>query len=182
MFYIADTHFGHENIIKFDGRPFENTEKMNQKMLENWNKVVGKYDLVYILGDFMWKFKDEDIGFVRQLNGRKRLIKGNHDKCHSKNFKNLFENIVEYEKIEDNGRTIILCHYPILAYDGSFAGRNIHLHGHVHVTQEWDMLDVFIQNNRSKDFPMRVYNVGAMMPWMNYTPRTLNEILEYFES
>jgi calcineurin-like phosphoesterase family protein len=181
IFYIADTHFGHENIIKFDGRPFSSVEEMNETMKDNWNSVVGKDDLVYVLGDFMWRFKDQDFNFAKGLNGRKRLIKGNHDKCHSTNFKKLFENIVEYDKVDDNGRVIILSHYPILAHDGSFRGRKLMLHGHVHTTRENDFIMEYIKTNKCEDYPMRIYNVGCMMPWMNYTPRTLDEILAHFE-
>ena len=178
IFYIADCHFGHENIIAFDGRPFENVDDMNEKMKENWNLVVSKNDLVYILGDFMWKFKDEDIEFMKGLNGRKRLIKGNHDKAiHSKKFKNLFENITDYEKIKDGENIIILSHYPMIAYEGSYEGRNIHLFGHVHVTKENDIVNNCIKANKCEEFPMKMYNVGAMMPYMNYTPQELSTII-----
>lgn len=180
IFYIADCHFGHENIIKFDGRPFKDVEHMNNAMRDNWNKVVSKEDLVYILGDFMWKFKDEDFNFVKNLNGRKILIKGNHDKAvHNKKFKNLFENIVDYKKIKDGDKTVILSHYPMIAYENSYAGRSIHLYGHVHITKENDIVNNCIKNNRCEEFPMRMYNVGAMMPYMNYTPQELNTILLY---
>lgn len=181
-FYIADTHFGHENVIKFDGRPFVDINDMNTTMRNNWNEVVGKDDIVYILGDFMWKFKDSDYEFVKSLNGRKRLIKGNHDKAtHSSKFKRLFEQITDYEKVVDGDITVILCHYPIIAYDGSFRGRNVHLYAHVHKTDEGKMVETFKTLYIDEDHPMRMYNVGCMMPWMNYRPRTLQEILDYHE-
>jgi calcineurin-like phosphoesterase family protein len=182
IFYIADTHFGHENIIKLDNRPFKSVEEMNETMLNNWNSVVSKEDVVYLIGDVMWHFKDEDFEFMKKLNGRKRLVVGNHDRnTHSKNFKNLFESMDYYDKIKDGEHTVILSHYPILAYDGSYGGRNIHLHGHVHTTMEWTFVKEYIATNKSETYPMRIYNVGAMMPWMNYTPRTLEEILNRFE-
>ena len=177
-FYISDTHFGHANVIKFDDRPFGNVEDMNITMRDNWNNVVSKEDIVYILGDFMWKFKDEDFEFAKSLNGRKRLIKGNHDRCHSTNFKRLFEKISDYEKVKDGEHDVILSHYPMLAYNGSYKGRNIHLYGHVHITDEWDIINKFILENRSEEHPMKMYNVGCMMPWIDYTPRTLDYILE----
>ena len=177
IFYIADCHFGHKNIIAFDSRPFKNVSDMNETMKSNWNKIVSKNDLVYILGDFMWKFKNEDFNFIKNLNGRKRLIKGNHDKTHNKKFKNLFENISDYEKIKDGKETVILSHYPMMAYEGSYGGRNIHLYGHVHMTEEYDMIKTFIETNKNKAFPMRMYNVGTMLPYMNYTPQELNTII-----
>jgi len=177
IFYIADTHFNHANIIRLDNRPYKDVLDMGAKMLENWNNAVGKDDIVYILGDFMWKFRDEDYDFAKQLNGRKILVKGNHDKCHNRNFKRLFGDIVKYEKIVDNGTNVVLSHYPMLAYDGSYNGRNVHLFGHVHTTDEGKMVQKFITDNKSNEMPMRMYNVGCMMPWMDYTPRTLDEIL-----
>ena len=181
-FYIADTHFGHENVIKFDGRPFVDINDMNSTMRDKWNDVVGKDDVVYILGDFMWKFKDTDYEFVKSLNGRKRLIKGNHDKAtHSSKFKRLFEQITDYEKVVDEDTAVILCHYPIMAYDGSFRGRNVHLYGHIHSSDEGRMVESFKTLYRDDDHPMRLYNVGCMMPWMDYRPRTLREILDYHE-
>jgi calcineurin-like phosphoesterase family protein len=177
ILYISDTHFGHENSIKLDGRPFLNSDDMNQTMLNNWNSVTSKEDLVYILGDFMWNFKDTDFEFARQLNGRKRLIKGNHDKTHNTNYKRLFEAILDYEKIKDNDRVIIASHYPMIAYDGSYAGRKYHFYGHVHQTEEYLRLKKFILENRTEKFPMEMYNVGAMMPYMDYTPRTADEII-----
>jgi len=178
IFYIADCHFGHENIIAFDKRPFENVDDMNEKMKDNWNDVVSKNDLIYILGDFMWRFKDEDFEFVKGLNGRKRLIKGNHDlSTHSKKFKSLFETIDDYAKIKDGKNTVILSHYPMIAFEGSYGGRNIHLYGHVHITKENDIVNNCIKNNSCIEFPMKMYNVGTMISYMNYTPQELSTII-----
>lgn len=54
IFYIADTHFNHSNIIGFDNRPFSSVEEMNETLIHNWNSVVKHGDQVYILGDFCW--------------------------------------------------------------------------------------------------------------------------------
>lgn len=54
IFYIADTHFGHANILRFDQRPFKDLEEMHDVLIDNWNRVVASADWVYILGDFCW--------------------------------------------------------------------------------------------------------------------------------
>jgi calcineurin-like phosphoesterase family protein len=80
-YFTADLHFGHDAIIGYVGRPFENTKDMDRILIENWNEIVQPDDTVYVLGDF--SMKRTDIGFIvarlRQLNGRKILILGNHD-------------------------------------------------------------------------------------------------------
>ena len=74
-FYISDLHIGHKAILTFDNRPFFTLKDMHETIIHNWNKVVTKNDLVYILGDMFW-----DNSYVNeimpQLNGIKFLIKG----------------------------------------------------------------------------------------------------------
>jgi len=176
-YYIADTHFGHENVIKFDNRPFTDVKEMNQALIDNWNEVVGKNDVVYVLGDFVWKATDNQWEEIFKLNGRKRLIKGNHDKTHNQYYKRFFESIKNYEEVKDGDHTVILSHYPLLAYNGSYKGRNVHLYGHVHTTIENDLIER-LKGYRSPETPLRIHNVGAMMPHMEYQPKTLTQILE----
>lgn len=86
VFIISDTHFGHENIIRYCNRPFSSVEEMDRVMIENWNKVVGKDDLVIHLGDFCFYRKKTKVSeLVGKLNGKKLLIMGNHDN-HSEQF------------------------------------------------------------------------------------------------
>lgn len=79
VYGIADTHFSHENIIRYCNRPFSSVEEMNRIMLKNWNNTVGKNDLVIHLGDLYLGKKAEAREFLTKLNGRKILIMGNHD-------------------------------------------------------------------------------------------------------
>ena len=77
IFIIADTHFYHENIIKFENRPLDNVEQI----IANWNKVVGEKDLVIHLGDVIFGHnKDIELPkIMARLNGKKVLTRGNHD-------------------------------------------------------------------------------------------------------
>lgn len=80
MIYLtSDTHFNHKNIISYCSRPFANVEEMNREIIKRWNHTVKKDDVVYHLGDFAWGDKDEVSRLVHRLNGRVRLILGNHD-------------------------------------------------------------------------------------------------------
>ena len=79
IFVVADTHFNHENIIRYCNRPFNNVYEMNEKIIENWNSVVEKDDTVYHLGDYGFGKKEELQEIFNRLNGIKYLIMGNHD-------------------------------------------------------------------------------------------------------
>lgn len=80
-FFISDTHFDHDNIIRFAERPFRNVKQMNEYMIEAWNAKVNKGDVVYHLGDIgFFRSPQAMQETVKKLNGRKILIKGNHDR------------------------------------------------------------------------------------------------------
>lgn len=81
IFFTSDLHFGHENVLRFDNRPFETVEEMDDELIKRWNDKVGKGDLVYVLGDLIWKTAtNEAVQIIKRLNGQIILIKGNHDR------------------------------------------------------------------------------------------------------
>lgn len=177
-FYIADWHHSHKNVIAFDNRPFKNVDEMNEELVNRWNSVVSDGDIVYILGDMFWITPQNATPIMQQLNGQKFLVKGNHDRWHDTKFDKLFVKIAEYMEIDDNGRKVVLCHYPIPCFKNHFYGW-VHLYGHVHNSFEWNMMEHqrFLMEELY-DRQCNMINVGAMMPWMDYTPRTLTEIEE----
>lgn len=178
--FISDMHFDHGNCIAFDARPFTSVDHMNEEMIKRWNSVVKPEDHTYILGDFCWKKEDRWLELLPQLNGQKTLILGNHDITPQKS-KHLFADIKEYKVVSDNNRKIVLCHYPIPCYRNHFYGW-YHLYGHVHTSFEWNMMErnrYLFEELYSR--PCEMYNVGAMLPYMNYTPRTLDEIVEGYK-
>lgn len=177
-FYIADWHYGHDNIIGFDNRPFLNVDEMNTELVNRWNSVVSSGDLVYILGDMFWCKSSEAIPVLDALNGQKFLVKGNHDRCKDNQFIKRFVKIDDYIEVDDNGRSVVLCHYPIPCFKNHFYGW-YHLYGHVHSSFEYNMMEhVRYEMEALYEKQCNMYNVGVMMPWMNYTPRTLDEIIE----
>ena len=185
-YYIADWHYGHANCLHFDNRPFKTCEEMNEALITRWNSAVAPGDEVYILGDMFWCKAAEAIPVLEQLHGQKFLVKGNHDRTHDTEFKKHFVKINEYMEIEDEGRKVVLCHYPIPCFKNHFYGW-YHLYGHVHTSFEHNMMmhdRYLIEQLYGKHCPM--YNVGAMLPYMNYTPQSLGTItqegLSYFEA
>jgi calcineurin-like phosphoesterase family protein len=177
QFYISDTHFGHANILRFDNRPFSSVERMEEELVKLWNSVVSKGDTVYILGDFCWGKEPEWIRILKRLNGGKVLIVGNHDITGSATLRSMFQDVKEYKEIRDNGRKVILCHYPIPCFKNHHYGA-YHLYGHVHDTWEQQLVEDTKRTMIEKHGVMcQMYNVGCMMPYMDYTPRTLDEII-----
>lgn len=176
-FYIADWHYGHTNVIAFDNRPFLSVEQMNEALIQRWNRVVESGDVVYVLGDMFWCNASVAIPILQKLNGQKLLIKGNHDRCNDARFLKKFIKVDEYLEIEDGGRKVVLCHYPIPCFKNHFYGW-YHLYGHVHNSFEANIMEhtkYLMQELYGHQCLM--FNVGAMMPWMDYTPRTLDQII-----
>ena len=181
-YFIADWHYGHENIISYDNRPFKTVDDMNAELIKRWNDKVRKGDLVYVLGDMFWCKSSEAVPILRQLNGEKFLVKGNHDRSNDGAFRREFAKINEYMEVEVDDRRLVLCHYPIPFFKNHTRDGWSHLYGHVHVSFEYNMTEHIrheIVDLYQK--PCRMYNVGAMMPWMDYTPRTFDEIVEGYE-
>lgn len=105
---------------------------------------MSKDDTTYILGDFCWGTEPEWKRILAMLNGHKVLIRGNHDlKNMSASLKSMFDDIKDYKEITDQGRHVIMCHYPILFYKGSYDPKTYMLCGHVHMTRENILLDAF---------------------------------------
>jgi calcineurin-like phosphoesterase family protein len=80
IYFTADTHFNHSNIINHCGRPFNNVDQMNDKLIQNWNSCINNDDEIYVLGDFMFKGNGTEANnLLKRLNGIKYFIKGNHN-------------------------------------------------------------------------------------------------------
>lgn len=190
-FYIADCHFRHENAIWFDKRPFSDSRECDEEMTRRWNEVVGDDDHVYILGDFCWTGWFSASIVLKQLKGHKHLVKGNHDKSmlNEKVIK-LLDSVDDYLEIFDPGNepnstgfNLVLSHYPILSYKNMRHGW-IHLYGHVHNSREAQLVELnkkAIKEVWRNDI-YRAYNVGVMVPYMDYTPRTIEQIIDGHES
>ena len=181
-FYISDLHFGHANVLAYDGRPWVDIAKHDEALIDNWNSTVSNIDTVYILGDVIWAKEKEWPAIICKLNGKKVLVRGNHDPSQfSAVTKNLFEDIKDYKEIKDDGRNVVLSHYPIPCFNKHFYGE-YHLYGHVHNSFEYGMM---LHNRQLMEelysTPCKMYNVGAMIDYMGYTPRTLDQIIKGFD-
>jgi len=161
---VSDTHFQHEFIIKADfaRRKFGGVEEMDEHMIEKWNSVVQQGDVVYHCGDVMFGQKE---GFKERiwnkLNGRKRLIIGNHDDMNYIVKAQLFDEIDFWKKLRDFG--IILSHIPLHSEtleETRWGGDLLfNVHGHTH----------------SNGSPVGPYK-SVCVELVDYTPVNLEEI------
>jgi len=136
IWFTSDTHFGHANIIKYCGRPFDCKKEHDETLINNWNSVVKKGDTVYHLGDFGFGSPDWLLKIANRLSGQIHFIKGNHDKpttldLLSIRFATIKEVSVINPKINDRKKTIILSHYAHRTWFKSNHG-SWHLFGHSH--------------------------------------------------
>ena len=132
VFFTSDTHFDHTSILRHCNRPFDNIEEMNQALIENWNRVVGKNDLVFHLGDFAFGGAEVWNRFLDQLNGRIVLVVGNHDIYHLRaEMIERFEQVAFELYVVIDNQPIFLNHHPFLSY-GDSHGKVWQLFGHVH--------------------------------------------------
>lgn len=164
---IADLHFGHENILKYSNRPFKSVEEMDKSLIDNWNGIVSKDDLVFVLGDFILSHDKQYIkNIVNQLNGRKVLVRGNHDTLPNELYIEVGFNQVTKYPLYLTADNVILMHKPIPI-------ENIHLDikyifGHVH--DKYCTMDDL--NN--------CYCVSVER--INYTPADLDKILKQIKT
>lgn len=191
-YYIADPHFFHGALnTKMDRRGFESVEAMNEYMLRQWNRKVRKNDEVVILGDLSWGKAEETNELLDRLNGRLYLIQGNHDRFLKNKDYNAgrFVWIKPYEELQDNKRKVILCHYPIMCYNGQYRvdengnPKVYMLYGHVHDTQDQRLLERFqaitretasvSPDGKARQIPCNMINCFCM--YSDYVPLTLDE-------
>ncbi|MDR3215981.1 MAG: metallophosphoesterase family protein [Clostridiaceae bacterium] len=169
IYYTADWHFGHANIIKHSNRPFASAEEMDKALIANYNSVVTNADTVYVLGDVSWCSFEAMKPILQKLKGTKHLILGNHDKGLRNNLEaaDCFASISDMLEIRDNGRKVVLCHYPMLSWNGLFKD-TVHVFGHIHNNTSDPGFEV-LEN-------LNAYNAGVDVN--GYMPVTLEQLIE----
>ena len=191
--YIADLHFYHDNLNhRMDMRGFSGYEEMNAHMIRQWNDHVTKKDEVYILGDFAISRGRAAGEILCQLNGKKYLIEGNHDRfLDDKEFdRSQFEWIRPYAEIQDSKRRVVLSHYPVFCYKGQYRMSpegmplTYMLYGHVHNTHDERLVNEFIRitkdtmvtsRNQTQEHPIPCNMINCFCMFSDYIPLTLDD-------
>jgi len=172
IFLISDTHFGHKSIISFtrnDGsplRPYASTEEMDEAMVENWNKVVRPQDKVYHLGDVAM---NAGLWHMSRLNGKKILIKGNHDKDKLSKYMLYFDDVRGSHQFDG----LLLTHIPVHPNSLGRWPTNVHGHTHSNVVTRDVVVDTDTGDTKTI-VDSRYFCVSVEQ--INYTPISLEEL------
>jgi calcineurin-like phosphoesterase family protein len=161
IFFTADTHFGHGEIINFENRPFKNVEEMDEILIQNWNNTVSENDKIFILGDFAFGKKEEIQKYIQALNGYKILVMGNHDRVYPLSWwqNTGIEEVIQYP--------VIYKEWFILSHEPLYINKNMpyaNIFGHVH------------GNPLYTDVSRQSFCVSAER--INYTPLEFHKITE----
>ena len=154
VFCVADLHFGHTNMALHRG--FKSTEEHDELIIYNWNKVICKRDVVYILGDLTME-KDLYAQYLPKLNGIKNIVLGNHDM--PQHVPSLLKYVNKVSGMFDY-KGGVLTHCPIHPMEIADRGYLFNIHGHIH--------EKTINDNRYK---------CVSLEQINYQPILMNEIL-----
>ena len=160
IYFSSDWHLGHKNVIKYDNRPFDTVESMNETIINNYNNIVNDEDDFYFLGDFSFDQKRTE-EFLSRLKGNLHFIKGNHDYRDTIDlYKQYGKYLGEQTMIKVKEHEIVLNHYTMAVWNKSHHG-SWHLYGHSHGN--------FPENNTALRF-----DVGCMN--FDYKPIEFEEV------
>jgi calcineurin-like phosphoesterase family protein len=123
-------HFGHERMLIYENRPFNTIEELDETLIKNWNNKIKKEYYIYVLGDVSFYSKEKTKEIINQLNGRKILIMGNHDRHHSMQYwKDVgFEEVSKHPILFED--KYLLSHEP--RYEIRDKNLYYNIHGHLH--------------------------------------------------
>jgi calcineurin-like phosphoesterase family protein len=162
-FLISDTHFGHSAIIRMLPRPFSDVREMDAAMIADWNKVVKKDDTVIHLGDFAHRYPADKLQqLFASLNGRKHLIRGNHDDKHTLALP--WESVRDIAYTSIDSQNVVLCHYAMRTWPRIRKGA-LMLYGHSHGRM-----------------PGNVQSADIGVDVMGFAPVRLNKIKSYLST
>lgn len=159
IFLIADLHFGHSSILRYENRPFKNVNEMNRELIKRWNSCVGDEDRIYVLGDVSMLDMEETAALVKECKGRKSLIMGNHDIQFSQE---------EWRKIgfeEVSPYPILIKEFYWLSHEPLYINRNMpycNIFAHIHGNPQY-------RDYSEQGFCVSVERIG-------YQPISLEEI------
>lgn len=129
VWFTSDTHFNHEKVIQFEStaRNFSSIQQHDEELVKRWNDRVRPKDIVWHLGDvYLGKDKEHFRWLMKELNGSKRLVRGNHDTFDCATYYEAFDEI--YGVWPKYG--FVMSHVPL--HPDSINRWGLNVHGHLH--------------------------------------------------
>lgn len=155
--FTSDEHYGHTNILKYNDRPWDTIEEMDEGLISNFNSVVDKGDVTIHAGDFCWLNKKEDVykKYVNRLNGTHILLIGSHDHWQSNSARYIWRKRID-------GNLIVVCHYCMKTWEASHYN-SWQLFGHSHGRLEGvgKQYDIGVDNNMY--YPVSFETISCIM-------------------
>lgn len=143
IWFTSDLHFNHNKEFIYKERGFSSIEEMNEGIINNFNKVVQKEDILYILGDVCLGGADKKVllknkELIERLNGNIVIITGNHDTDKRYEMYLSCKNVVNVidcsYQIKYNKKILYLSHYPTITsnLEEDLKKSVFNLYGHTH--------------------------------------------------
>jgi len=143
IYFLSDTHFNHDKPFIYGPRGFGSVADADNATINNWNRIVGNSDEIYMLGDF---FMGADLEYIEDvldiLHGKIHLILGNHDTPNKVRIYETYPKIVEIvnaKRFDYQKRKLYLSHYPTITtnYNEDPAKAVYNIHGHIHTKNKF---------------------------------------------
>jgi calcineurin-like phosphoesterase family protein len=179
VFFTSDFHLFHNNVLKFDNRPFTDVNEMHVVLEAGWNEVVKPNDIVIYLGDLSFARREDKASveaMLNRLNGTIHFVMGNHDKFEDINKMTRFQSVQDYLEVRikhvldyNEVETLFCCmHYPIYSWNKSHH-KSVMVHGHCHGNLYHGEDSSYYTNKRAID-------VGCMLH--DYKPISYTQVIE----
>lgn len=159
FWFTSDEHYGHENVIGFQDRPFGSIEEMDKGLIKNFNSLVEPQDVTIHAGDFCWLNNKEKVQsqYISKLNGTHILLVGSHDHWQSNSAKYIWRKRID-------GQLVVVCHYCMRTWESSHYGAwQLFGHSHGRLVTQSKQHDIGVDNN-------------------NYYPVSFDQIKEIMET
>lgn len=204
VYFIADLHIGHKNILKYSKGRIDNLslkdeesiEEHDSKIIELWLNTVKRDDIVYVLGDFILSSKENNKAFkilskLKSSGCKIHLIVGNHDKS-SMPYSNMFESMETIKEVTfkksifpflNEDLQVVMCHFPLMSWNRKSYGV-AHLHGHTHNTAPWENENGELRLNVGFDTPFANFNLVSLEQVYDWYLKKLNGLtpIQYIEN
>lgn len=169
IYFISDTHFNHDNIIKYCNRPFKTVQEMNNAIIDNWKITVKDEDIIYHLGDVAFGNRESAFALIKQLKGKKYLIRGNHDRWSIELYQKLGFTVLKNAPIRLDEHKLLLSHIPVP--DKQIPEGFVNIHGHIHDKKLYECVEKY----ESSEYSLEKH-INISCDVTNFKPIGLDEL------